>query len=108
MSYWITLFEKPLNHKKGDYNRDVKVVSPIFSNRYQVEKYLYGLMLQNRTTNKFLRIDWNVRPNPVVYADLNEEGGIVRFLQRDKLHWSSAITLPEFRLRLLRMAKYYT
>jgi len=106
MPYFITSFQKPLHHKAGDYNRDIKRVSPLFPNRYYAEKYLYGLMSKNRHSGMFLRIDWNIRHNPVVYADLDEMGGLVRFRSRDGYHWTSAITLQEFRQRLIRMSKY--
>ncbi len=104
--YQIVQFEKPNNHKKGGYNKDVKLVSPVFPNIFQAEKYLYDLMNKYRQDGKFLRIDRGVRYNPVVYADLNSDGGLVRFKHRDGIHWTSAITLPEFRQKLTRMAKY--
>ncbi len=96
-------FRKPLNHKKGDYNEDIRRVSPLFPNLIQAESYLHNLMNRNRQPGKFLRIDKNVVKNPIVYADLNEDGGLVRFKKPDGFHWTRAITLQEFGNKLMRI-----
>jgi hypothetical protein len=106
MPYFIIQFDKPHHHKKGDYNRDIRRIGGLFPNKLEAERQLCKIMNQNRTTGKFLRIDRNVRQNPIAYADLNEFGGLVRFKSRDGFHWSSAITLQEFRQRLARMSRY--
>ena len=61
---------------------------------------LARIMTKYRTPGLFARVDRNKLMNPVIYADLNEHGGIVRFKEKDGYHWSSAISLSEFRQRL--------
>jgi hypothetical protein len=100
-AYWITQFKKVNHHKIGAYNVDLKRVGDIYPNILAAEKALAKIMDTYRH-KAFVRIDHNVASNPVAYADLDESGGIVRFLSRDKFHWTSAITLGEFKARLAR------
>ncbi len=102
MAYMITLFDKPHNHRTGAYNRDIKRVSPVLPTVTDAEIHLSRLMGKYRESGLFLRVDKGKIKNPVIYADLNEEGGIVRFKERDGYHWSPAITLAEFRHLLAR------
>lgn len=99
--YFITQFKKVNHHKIGAYNVDLRRIGEFYPNILEAEKALAKLMSSHRFKT-FVRIDRNVSPNPVVYADLDESGGIVRFLSRDKFHWTRAITLDEFKARLAR------
>ncbi len=99
-AYFVVLFDKPGNHRAGAYNRDIKRISPVLPNLTAAMVHLSRLMGKHRESGFFMRIDKGKRMNPVAYADLNENGGIVRFKQKDGYHWSSAISLAEFRKKL--------
>ncbi len=102
MPYLIILFEKLGNHRKGATNIDIKRLARPFPNLLEAEQRLYEYMSKHRTPGVFLRIDKNVRHNPIAFADLNIDGGIIRFKSRDNIHWSKSISLSKFYQRILR------
>ncbi len=101
--YYIVQFAKSAKHRTGTFNRTIKQIGPLYPNRYQAEAALFKIMDTNRVSDIFLRIDWNVSPNPIAYADLDGSGGVVRFRRRDNYHFSPQITLAEFGQRLARL-----
>ena len=101
--YTVTAFHKVNNHKKGAYNRDIKVIAQA-TNRLAAEKALFNFMHITRKEGIFARIDWNIKANTIVFGDCSDNGGVVRFRQRDGLHWSHSYTLQEFKSRILRLA----
>ncbi len=102
MPYFITQFQHPKKHRAGQISRDLKRIGIIYPNQHEAEKALYELMNKNRVDNVFLRIDRNVPYNPVVFADLNKNGGLVRFHRSDGYHWTGSFTLAEFKKRITR------
>ncbi len=102
MPYFITQFRKPKIHRAGHVNRDLKHIGPAYPNFEEAKKVLCELMDKNRVPDVYLRIDHNVSHNAVAYADLDKNGGVIRFRQRDKFHFSDQITLAEFKERLAK------
>ena len=105
MPYFIMQFKKPSKHRAGQVNVDTGQIGGLYPNLHEAEKALYNLMDINRYV-AFLRIDRNVLRNSVVYADLDVNGGVVRFRQRDQYHFSSSIPLIQFGRRLVRRELY--
>ena len=99
--YFITQFVKPKKHRAGQVNKDKRIFSGRYRSRPEALKALCDYMDKHRINDMSLRLDRNVRPNPIAYADLDENGGVVRFKLPDGFHFSSQITLDEFKRRLL-------
>jgi hypothetical protein len=99
--YFITQFHKPRKHKAGYNNKDIGQIGQTYSTLNDALKALYDLMDKHRLT-AYLRLDRNVKFNAIAYADLDTSGGVVRFRQRDNIHFSSQISLVEFKEILAR------
>jgi hypothetical protein len=97
--YFISQFKKIHHHQKGAYNVDIKRFREIYHNLPAAYRGLARIMDSYRRET-YLRLDRNVLDNPIAFADLDTSGGIVRFLKRDREHWTTAITLDEFIKRL--------
>ena len=104
MSYMIFQFTRPKIHRAGQVTKDLRRIGPIYANLEQAEQALCNLMDKNRRPNIFLRLDRNVRANPVAYADLSPDGGVVRFKQRSG-KYPVDIPLDEFKERLSKKGK---
>ena len=102
MSYYaIVQFRKPTKHIKGQVNHDVGAIGKPYPNRESAEKALCELMDRNRTNGIYVKIEYNgLRGDNIAYADLDSNGGVVRFRSRDKIHFSSQISLAEFKERI--------
>jgi len=102
MPYFIMQFKKPKKHRAGTFIVDTGQIGEDYSNLHKAEMALARLMDETRIGGIFLRIDRNVLRNSVVYADLDASGGVVRFRKRDQYHFSSSITLDQFKVILAR------
>jgi len=105
-AYFITQFRRPRKHRVGQVSKDLKQIGGIYPNQHEAEKALYEIMDRNRVNHIYLRLDRNVSHNPVAYADLDINGGIVRFRKGDGFHFTSAITLTEFKERLAKQEEW--
>ncbi len=97
--YFIIQFAKPKKHRAGQVNRDMRQIGDTYHNALDAQVALANYMDKHRA-KAFLRIDRNARNNSIVYGDLNENGGVVRFRLRDNFHFSNSIPLSEFTKRL--------